>query len=83
MHFVWFSLLIAIISLNNINQLIVVMEKRCVFFAVRTEFLNIIYMSFGFRVLIVLTEVGDEHESNQAPYDYNCKTRQSRVRVVT
>jgi hypothetical protein len=30
------------IFLNNINQLIFVMVKCCVFFAVRTEFLNII-----------------------------------------
>jgi hypothetical protein len=27
---------------NNINQLIFVMEKRCIFFEVGTEFLNII-----------------------------------------
>jgi hypothetical protein len=32
----------AIISLNNINQLIFVTVKWSVFFAVRTEFLNII-----------------------------------------
>jgi hypothetical protein len=31
-----------IISLNSVNQLIFVMVKCCVFFAVRTEFLNII-----------------------------------------
>jgi hypothetical protein len=31
-----------IISLNSVNQLIFVMVKSCVFFAVRTEFLNII-----------------------------------------
>jgi hypothetical protein len=37
MCFVWFSLLTAIISLNNINQLIIVMVTCCVFFAVRTE----------------------------------------------
>jgi hypothetical protein len=30
------------IFLNNINQLIFVTVKCCVFFAVRTEFLNII-----------------------------------------
>jgi hypothetical protein len=33
---------LAIISLNSVNQLIFVMVKCCVFFAVRTEFLNII-----------------------------------------
>jgi hypothetical protein len=32
----------AIIFLNSINQLIFVMVKCCVFFAVRTEFLNIV-----------------------------------------
>jgi hypothetical protein len=32
----------AIISLNNINQLIFVIEKCCVFFAVETESLSII-----------------------------------------
>jgi hypothetical protein len=30
------------ISLNSVNQLIFVTVKCCVFFAVRTEFLNII-----------------------------------------
>jgi hypothetical protein len=39
--FVWFSVSTAIISLNSINQLIFVMVK-IVFFAVRTELLNII-----------------------------------------
>jgi hypothetical protein len=39
------------ISLNSVNQLIFVMVKRGVFFAVRTEFLNIIYASFGFKGL--------------------------------
>jgi hypothetical protein len=34
--------LTAIISLNSVNQLIFVMAKFSVFFAVRTEFLNII-----------------------------------------
>jgi hypothetical protein len=38
---VWFSLQTSIISLNSVNQLIFVMVKCCVFFAVRTEYLNI------------------------------------------
>jgi uncharacterized membrane protein YcfT len=38
--FVFFSLKWAIISLNNINQLIFVMVKCGVLFEVRTEFLN-------------------------------------------
>jgi hypothetical protein len=38
----------AIISLNGVNQLIFVMVKCSVFFAVRTEFLNIIWMIFGY-----------------------------------
>jgi hypothetical protein len=42
MGFVLFSVQTAIISLNSVNQLIFVMVKSCVFFAVRTEFLNII-----------------------------------------
>jgi hypothetical protein len=42
MGFVWFAVLTAIISLNSVNQLIFVMVKCSVFFAVRTEFLNII-----------------------------------------
>jgi hypothetical protein len=33
------------------------MVKSCVFFAVRTEFLNIIYTSFGFKGLIDSTSV--------------------------
>jgi hypothetical protein len=40
MGVVWFSLQTAIISLNNINQLIFVMVKCGVLFEVRTEFLN-------------------------------------------
>jgi hypothetical protein len=39
MGFWWFS---AIISFNSVKQLIFVMVKSCVFFAVRTELLNII-----------------------------------------
>jgi hypothetical protein len=31
-----------IISLNSVNRLIFVMVKCCVFFAVRTEFLNVV-----------------------------------------
>jgi hypothetical protein len=46
----------AIISLNNINQLIFVMVKCDVLFEVRTEFLNIIWTSFGFKGL----KVGDD-----------------------
>jgi hypothetical protein len=38
--FAWFSLQTAIISLNNVNQLIFVMVKCGVLFEVRTEFLN-------------------------------------------
>jgi hypothetical protein len=51
MGFVWFSLQTAIISLNSVNQLIFVMVKCGVYFAVRTEFLNIIWTSFGFKGL--------------------------------
>jgi hypothetical protein len=42
MGFVWLSLQTAIISLNSVNQLIFVMVKCSVFFAVRTKLLNII-----------------------------------------
>jgi hypothetical protein len=42
MDIAWFSEQTAIISLNDINQLIFVMVKCCVLFEVRTEFLNII-----------------------------------------
>jgi hypothetical protein len=38
--------------LNNINQLTVVRVKRGVFFEARTEFLNIISTSFGFKRLL-------------------------------
>jgi hypothetical protein len=41
MDFIWFSEYTATVSLNNVNQLIFVMVKSYVFFAVRTEFLNI------------------------------------------
>jgi hypothetical protein len=40
-----------LISLNSVNQLIFVMVKCGVLFEVRTEFLNIIYASFGFKGL--------------------------------
>jgi hypothetical protein len=40
MGFLCFSLYTAIISLNNVNQLIFVMVKCGVLFEVRTEFLN-------------------------------------------
>jgi hypothetical protein len=39
----------AIISLNSVNQLIFVTVKCGVLFEVRTEFLNAILTSFGFR----------------------------------
>jgi hypothetical protein len=40
-----------IISLNTVDKLIFVMVKCGVLFEVRTEFLNIIYTSFGFKGL--------------------------------
>jgi hypothetical protein len=40
------------ISLNSINQLIFVIVKCGVLSEVRTEFLNIIWMCFGFKGLI-------------------------------
>jgi hypothetical protein len=49
--FVCFSELTAIISLNSVNQLIFVMVKSCVFFAVRTEFLNTVQTNFIFKGL--------------------------------
>jgi hypothetical protein len=42
MDFLWFSLQTAIISLNSIMKFIFVMAKCCDFFAVRTEFLDVI-----------------------------------------
>lgn len=39
-------------SFLNINQLIFVTKKLCVFFEVRTEVLNIIYSSFSFKRLL-------------------------------
>jgi hypothetical protein len=41
----------AIIALNSFKQSVFAMVKFCVFFAVRTEFLNIIQTSFGFEGL--------------------------------
>jgi hypothetical protein len=41
-----------IISLKCIDQSIFVMETLCVFFAVRTEILSVIYMSFVLQSLI-------------------------------
>jgi hypothetical protein len=38
----------------SVNQLIFVMMKCCVFFAVQTEFLNTIQTSFGFKGLMYM-----------------------------
>jgi hypothetical protein len=43
-----------ILTINSVNQLIFVMVKCCIFFAVQTGFLNIIQMSFGFKGLILI-----------------------------
>jgi hypothetical protein len=39
------------LNLNSVNRLIFVMVKCGVLFEVRTEFLNNIYTSFGFKML--------------------------------
>jgi hypothetical protein len=51
MGFIWFSEKATIISLNSINQVILVTVKSCVFFDIDNEFLNtvIIYIGFGFK----------------------------------
>jgi hypothetical protein len=41
-----------IISLNSVKQLIFLTVKSCAFFAVRTEFLNIIFTIVGFKGLL-------------------------------
>jgi hypothetical protein len=55
--FVCFSLHTAIIPLKAVNQLILVTVKCCVFFAVRTKFLYIIYTSLGSRRLQMLLQI--------------------------
>jgi hypothetical protein len=42
---------------DGTNQLVFVMVKSCVFFAVWVEFLNIIYASFGFKGLVLIRNV--------------------------
>jgi hypothetical protein len=42
MSFVRFSVQMAIVSLNSVNNLVFVMVKFGVYFAARTEYLNII-----------------------------------------
>jgi hypothetical protein len=59
-RFVWFSHWTAIISLNSVNQLIFVTVKYGVSFAVRTDLLNIILTSFGFKGL-----TSGNHEARQ------------------
>jgi hypothetical protein len=56
-----------IISLNSVNQFILVMVKYCVFFAIRTEFLNIIQTSFDFNKIIIFRkfEVNIELETRR------------------
>jgi hypothetical protein len=56
LHFVFvsfncFSDSTAVISSNSINQLIFVMAKSSVFFAVGAKFLHVIYMIFGLKGL--------------------------------
>jgi hypothetical protein len=60
MRSVRLSLQTAIISLNSVNRLIYVMVKYGVFFAVRTEFLNITYLctSRGFTLFMVRALLG-------------------------
>jgi hypothetical protein len=43
--------------LNSINHLILVTVKCCVFFVVWPEFLNIIWMSFSFKGLMMLYHI--------------------------
>jgi hypothetical protein len=50
-----------IISLNNTNQLISVTVKCHVFFAVWTELLNIIQMTFNFKGLKLLIKKNMQH----------------------
>jgi hypothetical protein len=45
MGFVWLSDEAVIISPGNINHLILAKERRCVFFEVGTEYLNVISMA--------------------------------------
>jgi hypothetical protein len=52
-RFLSFSVWREMISLNSINQLIFVLIECCGFFAVRTEFLYIVYSSFGFKGLFI------------------------------
>jgi hypothetical protein len=54
----------AIISLNNVNQLIVVMVKCGVLFEVRTDFLNVKKTSFGFKGLMENNELLTHDNSN-------------------
>jgi hypothetical protein len=42
-----------------LNHLIFVIVKCCVIFEVWTEFLNIIYMSFGFKELPAISQMTD------------------------
>jgi hypothetical protein len=44
-----------ITSLNAVNQLIFVMAKWSLLFAVRTEFLNIFWTNFGLKALKLRT----------------------------
>jgi hypothetical protein len=60
-------MLTATISLNSVNHLIFVMVKCGAFFAVRTEFLNIIYLSFRFNGLGVLIQIRNSRSSNSYP----------------
>jgi hypothetical protein len=50
--------LLTLISLNSVNKLMFIMMK-CVLLDVRTEFLNIIQTSFGFKGLITQYSVRD------------------------
>jgi hypothetical protein len=60
--------LTGIFSLNSINQLIFVMVKSCVFCAVWTEFLRIIWTSFSSKGLISVVDGGERVASRPSHF---------------
>ena len=88
MCFVWTSEQTAIISLYNINWLVCITERKCVYCAVRTGSLNVIHVCFNFQtvpepsvMLHTRTQLDQVHAaqihclSTKAKYLYNCLTR--------
>lgn len=72
--------LTAIIFLNSGNQFVFVMGKHCVFFEVRTLFLNTIYINFGLRrIYTIVNDAWKTAKYTLVGYPHSIGTRVSTL----